>query len=241
MVSGLMETEKVRTANLTYDPELYPRLGPTSTAGVDWYIVSKYVDGMRAGAEFPPLNVGIIDDESYPRHGKMIINDGVHRWKAYAKLGVEFVDVVIKHYPVKIDFFRDAIEPNVRHGRSIPTRDLSRLLDLLRGYGLEDGEISGVILVPLDKIANLEKRILKTKNGTVYLKAPISKALEAGQITKEEAFAMKQQSIYTRTAEGLLKQLIDIVRGKALIRTERIRKLCEELVGLLQGYLKEAF
>lgn len=231
-----METEKVKISDLTYDPELYPRYGPTETAGVDWYLVNQYAHEMRAGAEFPPINVGIIDDESYPLHGKMLIEDGVHRWKAYAKLGVEFVDVKVKHYDTELDFLRAAIDPNVKHGRSIPFRDKARLLDLLRGYGLEDGEISKVILVPLDKIAELEKRILKTVSGTSYLKASISKALEAGQITKEEAFAMKQQRIQTRTAEGMLKQLIDIVRGKALIPTEEVKMLSEELVGLLQGY-----
>jgi len=231
-----METENVKTGDLTYDPELYPRLGPTETAGVDWYLINRYVNEMRAGAEFPHINVGIIDDESYPRHGEMIINDGVHRWKAYAKLGVEFVDVVIKHYPTELDFLRAATEPNVKHGRSIPFRDKSRLLNLFRGYGLEDDDISKIIVVPMDKIVELEKRILKTKNGTRYLKASVSKALEAGQITKEEAFAVKQQRIQTRTAKGMLKQLIDIVRGKVLIPTEEIKALSRELIILLQEY-----
>ena len=231
-----METEKMKTSDLTYDPELYPRYGPTETAGVDWYLVNRYTNEMKAGAVFPPIDVGIIDDESYPRHGKRIIEDGVHRWKAYSSLGVKVVDVNVKHYDTELDFLIAAIEPNVKHGRSIPFRDKSRLLVLLRGYGLEDGEISKIILVPLDKIAKLEKRILKTVNGTSYLKASISKALEAGQITKEEAFAMKQQRIQTRTAEGMLKQLIDIVRGKALIPTEEVKMLSEELVGLLRGY-----
>uniref|UniRef100_A0A6M3M3Z4 ParB/Sulfiredoxin domain-containing protein n=1 Tax=viral metagenome TaxID=1070528 RepID=A0A6M3M3Z4_9ZZZZ len=231
-----METEKMKISDLTYDPELYPRLGPMETAGVNWYLINQYANEMRAGAEFPPINIGIIDDESYPRHGKMLINDGVHRWKAYAKLGVEFVDVKVKHYDTELDFLKAATEPNVKHGRSIPYRDKARLLNLFREYDLEDDEISKLILVPMDKIAELEKRILKTEKGTRYLKPSVSKALEAGQITKEEAFAIKQQHIQTRTAEGMLKQLIDIVRGKALIPTEEIKRLSEELIGLLQEY-----
>ena len=231
-----METEKMKISDLTYDPELYPRLGPMETAGVNWYLINQYANEMRAGAEFPPINIGIIDDESYPRHGKMLINDGVHRWKAYAKLGVEFVDVKVKHYDTELDFLKAATEPNVKHGRSIPYRDKARLLNLFREYDLEDDEISKLILVPMDKIAELEKRILNTEKGTRYLKPSVSKALEAGQITKEEAFAIKQQHIQTRTAEGMLKQLIDIVRGKALIPTEEIKRLSEELIGLLQEY-----
>jgi len=233
-----METENVKTVDLTYDPELYPRLGPTETAGVDWYLINSYVNDMRAGAEFPPINVGIIDDESYPRHGEMIINDGVHRWKAYAKLGVDFVDVVIKHYQNELDFLRDATEPNVKHGRNIPKRDKSRLLDLFRGYGLEDYEISKIIFVPMDKIGELEKRILKTKNGTRYLKTAVFKALEAGQITKEQAFTTKQQHIQTRTVKGLLRQLIEIVRGRLLIPSEDIKALSIELIILLQEYFQ---
>ncbi len=234
-----MELIKVEIDDLIYDPELYPRYGPTATAGVDWYLINMYVNAMRAGAEFPPINVGIIDEKSYPLHGKMLINDGVHRWKAYTKLGVKSVNVVVKHYSTKIDFLRDAIDPNVKHGRNIPFRDKARLLDLLREYGLEDSEISTVILVPLDKIPNLEKRILKTEKGTRYLKASISKALEAGQITNKEAFAMKQQRIQTRTVEGMLKQLIEIIKGKALIPTEAVVTLSGELIVLLQEYFVE--
>lgn len=232
-----MEKREVKIAELTYDPELYPRLHPMDTAGIGWFTVNKYAQEMRAGANFPPIVVGIIDDESYPRHGEMIINDGVHRWKAYAKLGVETVNVIVKHYETKLAFFRDAIESNVAHGRSIPFTAKARLLDLLRMQGLEDKEISRIILVPLDKITELEKRIVKTENGRkLYAKPPVEQALEAGQLTKEEAFAVKQKRINTRTAKGLLKQLIDIVRGKVLIPSEDVKALCDELVLLLQQY-----
>ena len=232
-----MEQKSVKIDELTYDPELYPRLHPTDTAGIGWFTVNKYAHEMRAGANFPPIIVGIIDDESYPRHGEMIINDGVHRWKAYSKLGVETIDVIVKHYATKLDFFRDAIEANVAHGRSIPFTAKARLLDLLREHGLEDGEISKIILVPMDKIMDLEKRILKLEDGKkTYVKPPVEQALEAGQLTKEEAFAVKQKRINTRTAKGLLKQLIDIVRGKVLIPSKDVKALCDELVLLLQEY-----
>lgn len=232
-----MERKSVKIDELTYDPELYPRLGPTDTAGVDWYTINKYAQEMRAGANFPPIVIGIIDEKSYPRHGEMIINDGVHRWKAYKKLGLESIDVIIKHYDSKLSFFKDAIEANVTHGRNIPFRDKARLLDLLRENGLEDGVISKIILVPLDKIVDLAKRIVRTENGrTAYLKGPISKALDAGQITEEEALAVRQGRIQTRTAKGLMKQLIDIVKGKALIPSEDIKALSTELILLLQEY-----
>ena len=235
-----MERKKVLISSLTYDPELYPRLHPMDTAGIGWFTVNKYAQEMRAGANFPPIIVGIIDDESYPRRGEMIINDGVHRWKAYAKLGVKSVDVIVKHYKTKIDFFRDAIESNVAHGRGITFTAKARLLDLLRIHGLVDGEISKIILVPMDKIRDLEKRIIKTENGRkIYVKSQVEQALEEGQLTVEEAFAVKQQRISTRTAKGLIKQLIDIVRGKVLIPSKEVRALCEELVLLLQQYFVE--
>ena len=207
------------------------------TAGVDWFTANRYASEMRAGANFPPIVVGIIDDESYPRHGEMIINDGVHRFRAYKKLGLKTIDVIIKHYDSELDFFRDAIEANVTHGRSISFTDKARLLDLLREYGLEDGDISKIILVPMDKIIDLEKRIIQTENGRkIYAKSQVEQALEAGQITAEEALLVRQQRIQTRTAKGLLKQLIDIVRGKLLIPSEDIKALSNELILLLEQY-----
>ncbi len=209
------------------------------TAGVDWFTANRYASEMRAGANFPPIVVGIIDDESYPRHGEMIINDGVHRFRAYKKLGLKTIDVIIKHYDSELDFFRDAIEANVTHGRSISFTDKARLLDLLREYGLKDGEISKIILVPMDKIIDLEKRIIQTENGKkIYAKSQVEQALKAGQITEEEALVVKQQRIQTRTAKGLLKQLIDIVRGKLLIPSDEVKSLSNELILLLQQYFR---
>jgi len=231
---------EIKTDDLTYDPELYPRLFPKDTAGIDWFTVNRYVQEMRAGAKFPPIVVGIIDDKSYPRHGEKLINDGVHRWKAYKKLGLETIEAFVKHYPSKLSFFRDSIAANVEHGRSIPFTAKARLLDLLRLNGLGDGEISKIILVPMDKIVELEKRIVKTKNGRrIYVKPIVQKAIEAGQLTPEESFRVKQERINTRTVKSLLKQLIDIVRGKVLIPSEEIKELSEELVLLLQQYFEE--
>lgn len=235
----IIERKKVKITELTYDPELFPRLYPMDTAGVDWFTANRYASEMRAGANFPPIVVGIIDDESYPRHGEMIINDGVHRFRAYKKLGLKTIDVIIKHYDSELAFFRDAIEANVTHGRSISFTDKARLLDLLREYGLEDGDISKIILVPMDKIVDLEKRIIQTENGgKIYAKSQVEQALKAGQITAEEALVVRQQRIQTRTAKGLLKQLIDIVRGKLLIPSDEVKSLSNELILLLQQYFR---
>ncbi len=235
----IIERKKVKITELTYDPELFPRLYPTDTAGVDWFTANRYASEMRAGANFPPIVVGIIDDESYPRHGEMIINDGVHRFRAYKKLGLKTIDVIIKHYDSELAFFRDAIVANVTHGRSISFTDKARLLDLLREYGLEDSNISKIILVPMDKIIDLEKRIIQTENGKkIYAKSQVEQALEAGQITAEEALLVRQQRIQTRTAKGLLKQLIDIVRGKLLIPSEEVKALSNELILLLEQYFQ---
>jgi len=104
---------------------------------------------------------------------------------------------------------------------------------------LEDGDISKIILVPMDKIIDLEKRIIQTENGRkIYAKSQVEQALEAGQITAEEALVVRQQRIQTRTAKGLLKQLIDIVRGKLLIPSEDIKALSNELILLLEQYFQ---
>ena len=49
----------------------------------------------------------------------------------------------------------------------------------------------------------------------------------------EEEYAARVKRIRTRTAKGLLKQLIEILKEERLIRSDETKALCEELVSLL--------
>jgi len=235
----MTERKKLDIDALIYDPELYPRLGPEETAGVSWFTVNKYAKEMQAGAIFPPIQVGIIDDEDDPRHGKLLVNDGVHRWKAYKKLGFDRVDVLITHYEDWVDFMKAAVKANVTHGRNLTFQDKARLYDIFKDAGLTENEISGLILVPMEDISKVKDRILKKDDGmTAYLKAPTAKAYSGGEITEEQAIAVRQKHISTRTAKHALKQLIDIVNGGLLVMDEELEGLCKDLLASLQELVK---
>lgn len=229
--------EKILVDELTYDPELYPRMYPVDTGGISWQTVNEYAEEMRAGAKFPPINVGIIDDEGYPLHGRMLISDGVHRWKACKKIGLDSIEAEVKHYDNKVDFLIDSTIPNNRHGRDLTWGEKARLYDIFQRYGLDDANISRIILVTEDRLIDLKKRILKKNSKTKIIKSVTAKALENGEITKEEAFYAEEKHINTRRGITALKQLVNILRNNLLSRSEETDELISELKVLLAGYI----
>jgi len=69
---------KIKLDEIIFDKEIYPR------DRINWYKVAEYVEAIQAGEQFPPLIV--------EKNSKKIL-DGIHRFYAYRKTGVEEVEV----------------------------------------------------------------------------------------------------------------------------------------------------
>lgn len=73
----VIETRKVSLDEIVFHQEFYPRAKPNTGT------IEQYVDALRDGAEFPPIEVDA---------GGMVLLDGYHRWKAFAEAGLSEIE-----------------------------------------------------------------------------------------------------------------------------------------------------
>ena len=127
-------------SELTLPEEIYPRV-----RGEPWWAnVHVYAEEMKAGAKFPPILVGQIDDLK-------IVVDGYHRYLATEKLGIEVILGKLKKYESMTDLLVDAVSANNHHGIRFTPQDKAHIANLLQKHGLEPERISELIRVPFEK------------------------------------------------------------------------------------------
>ena len=82
---------------------------------IDQPTVYNYVEHMKDGDEFPPLET-VFDGSTH------WLTDGFHRWHAYKILGIK--EVEIKYKPgTKEDAILDALRANAKHGKTLTNED----------------------------------------------------------------------------------------------------------------------
>jgi len=171
----------------------------TRARGSPWWVhVHAYAEEMKAGAEFPPILVGKYLD-------RLIVVDGYHRVGATKKLGIEFIQGILKKYDTLVDLVEDSVKANNHHGIRYTPQDKAHIARLLEEYGLTHETISELVCVPVD---NLGRFTVRNINGKT-LKAPLARLVREGKITAAEAAEVDQSRISTMTLDDVLVQLIN--------------------------------
>ncbi len=183
---------------LTLPVDVYPRV-----RGEPWWAnVHVYAEEMKAGAQFPPILVGGIDDQ-------LIIVDGVHRYLATKKLGKEVIPGIFKKYESMTDLLIDAVAANNHHGIRYTPQDKAHIADLLMKHGLEPQRISELVRIPVEKLGNFTLRNIKGSMGLKTLKGPLMRLVRQGKITEAEAYKVSQGRFSTMTIDDVIVQLIN--------------------------------
>jgi len=226
------EIEEFNIEELVFDRDIYPRMFIDKRG--DAYA---YSQAMRAGAEFPPIVVGVYK-------GKQYGVDGWHRITAKKLLKKKTIKGIKRVYRSKLSMLKDSIKLNILHGRKIKRFEKSRLTRKLKDNGLSTREISELMLIPIDKLNVFLERTFKATNGTIITsKEIIWKSMQKQQFTETEMqTTMKKvnQKIFTaRSAISLLKQLLELIRCDLLpLHDEETKeltlKLYEELTDRLE-------
>lgn len=212
--------------NLVYLPnnkiyieeEIYPR------NQCDWQLIHIYKEGMKLGADFPPILVGKESDNKY------ILIDGVHRYKAWAALKKNPIPVILSQKPKK-DWFAEAVEVNVKHGKRLSTQE--RLTSAIRLQEMKymDSEIATIIGMSKADMKKFiaERAILSTSTK----EALISKAA-IGYSSNGKKPTYESQKIFHSANQGLIfSQAIE------LFRQGFIDKENKEIVFLIQALYDE--
>jgi hypothetical protein len=128
-------TKLLKISDLVFDEKLYPR------NTIDEKTVAAYVDALETEAVFPPIHVGLFCD-------KNIVVDGWHRATSRKRLGIEFIDAIIKPYTSTKELFADAVKFNIEHGLALSEYDKQLIINKLLDYNFSISEISLLVHLP---------------------------------------------------------------------------------------------
>ncbi len=212
---------------LTLPEDIYPRV-----RGEPWWAnVHVYAEEMKAGAQFPPILVGGIDDQ-------LIVVDGVHRYLATKKLGKEVIQGIFKKYENMTDLLVDAVAANNHHGIRLTTQDKAYICDLLQKHALDPQRISELVCIPVEKLGNFTIRNLTGVMGQKTLKGPLMRLVRQGKITEEEAYNVAQGRFSTMTIDDVIVQLINYMEfGVYPWGDEKYMSYANRIIDLIQPHV----
>lgn len=214
-------------SELTLPEDIYTR-----ARGTPWWAnVHVYAEEMKAGAKFPPILVGQLDDH-------LIVVDGYHRYLATEKLGIELIQGTLKKYESMADLLVDAVAANNHHGIRYTPQDKSHIADLLQKHGLEPKRISELVRIPVEKLNKFTARNITGSMGQKTLKGPLIRLVRQGKITEAEAYEVAQSRFSTMTIDDVIVQLINYLEfGAYPWGDEKYLAYATRITSLMQPYL----
>ena len=214
-------------SELTLPEDIYTRV-----RGSPWWAhVHVYAEEMKAGAQFPPILVGQLDDQ-------LIVVDGYHRYHASKKLGIEYIQGILKKYESMADLLVDAVAANNHHGIRYTPQDKSYIADLLQKHGLEPQRISELVHIPIEKLDKFTARNITGPMGQKTLKGPLMRLVHQGKITEAEAYEVFQGRFSTMTIDDVIIQLINYLEfGAYPWGDKKYLDYATRIVSLMNPYL----
>lgn len=215
-------------SDLTLPEDIYTR-----ARGTPWWAhVHVYTEEMKAGAKFPPIIVGQLDDQ-------LIVVDGYHRYQATKKLGIEHIQGILKKYKSMADLLVDAVAANNHHGIRYTPQDKSHIADLLQKHGLEPQKISELVRIPVEKLDKFTARNITGPMGQKTLKGPLMHLVSQGKITEAEAYEVFQGRFSTMTIDDVIVQLINYLEfGAYPWGDEKYFLYASRITGLIEPHLE---
>jgi hypothetical protein len=133
---------------LTFSAAIYPR------QSVSEQHVNEIADALRSGHEMPCI---LVD-----RKAKVIV-DGVHRWRAYAKVYGNEAEIpcVLRDFATENDLFIAAIEANSAHGLPYTSFEQTQCILAAKERGIALEVLSQAMHITIEKI----DRIVVGKTG----------------------------------------------------------------------------
>jgi hypothetical protein len=161
-----VSVEKIR--DLVLDWRLYPR------QQVDHIVVDNYARSLRAGANFPPVKVGILA-------GRKIIVDGVHRIRSREQLQIDYADCATLHFHTVAEVFGEAVRLNSSHGKGFCEAEFKANIRRLQRYKFDVKDIVTICHVPASEITR------ETIRPIISVTLPSGKKLSCTAVKPGEA------------------------------------------------------
>lgn len=184
-------TRMIPLEKIIQDFNLYPR------SSVNPFVVSNYLEALRAGATFPPVEV----DQ------KFRLIDGFHRYEAHKRSHAKSIAATV--IPVRNDaeFFGRAIATNARHGNQFSGYDRARMIAKAADLGIQKDHIVSLLSITIESIDSIERgfghargeddseleTLIPLKNSVRHL---AGRTLSRRQLNAHQHIGGQQQTFY---------------------------------------------
>jgi ParB-like chromosome segregation protein Spo0J len=155
---------------------------------IDQPTVYAYLEAMKEGDEFPPLET-VFDGSTH------WLTDGFHRWHAYKLLGIKELEVKYKPGTLQ-DAQIEALKANSKHGKTLTNEDKRNKVEMalsIDGFDMRsDYEIAKLCGVSQPFVASIRNPEKKEKQAAQRAKSSAKKSEElsvTNQISSENTTA----------------------------------------------------
>jgi len=221
-----MATKILGIEEIKVDEKNYPR------NKWSWQTSWDYANSMRAGSEFPPIEVAML-------RRRYFLVDGRHRLEANRMNKEVHIQATInRRIKTTKSLYIESVKRNIANGRQFSVQDKIQIYVRLKDMRMKDAEISRLIQVPLDKLdAFTYNKITNTYTGdTIVLKAPLK---NMGGTTVRQSLEQEQQVFSSHSQISILDELITLLRNKYIdLENKEVKKRFETLITLINGYLE---
>jgi len=128
-------TQEIKIKDVVIDKETYPRIH------TDFVTSARYHNAMKAGAKFPPIVVGLLNNQYY-------LIDGAHRLNARKSIS-ETIEAEIVPVKDKKEIYLKAIDANIGHGRQFSTQEVTSIVLTLEKWNLSKIKIAEIVKIPV--------------------------------------------------------------------------------------------
>ena len=233
---SVTETKMVKISEIVLDVKIYPRENKEGNK----YVILKYAEEMRVGDVFPPILLGLFE-------GKYYLVDGWHRIKANEKIGKVRVLATTKQYSNKREIYKDAVKENCGGKLPLTLYERTQAFKTLHyDWHEPDNSLSNILHTRSEVLYTLyDARIITVKGKRLVLKAPTFHCWTENDDNLETiqhvASADSQKKYSGPTVIASLKQTIGFFQdGLVSVNNTETRRLCEELLELLQATLAQS-
>jgi len=128
-----------KIANLLFDWNIYPR------KEVDNQVVRAYAKALQTGSVFPPIKVGLFNEQK-------IVIDGFHRAHSRILLNIAYIECSILHFQSEAELFAEAVRLNSSHGKAFTDVEMKASIRRLQRYNFNVKDIVSIVHIPASSI-----------------------------------------------------------------------------------------
>ena len=218
-----MKTKLLKLSEVVLDEKLYPR------SHVDWQTSARYYNALKAGAEFPPITVAVLNK-------KFILVDGAHRLKAFKDCKEKFIKAEVLKNLTPQQIYVESIKRNIANGRQFSAQEITQVAVTLEKWKLSQQAISEIVRIPVAQlkpfIAKRLTRITETQED-IILKAPlqhlagndIPSAWGIADIQRGMGGSLSQASILGEVIRLIENDLLDLDNKLVAQKFKKLEKL----------------